>query len=322
MTTDTNITMPTRRLGDLTVGAIGLGCTAMSAWYGEVDADEAASVVRRAHEFGVTLIDTADNYGPFTSEEAIGSVLGPIRDKVVLSTKGGMFFTDRQNFVMDRDGSPAYLQTALDASLKRLQTDYVDLYYLHRVDPKVPIEDSVGFMGEQVAKGKVRAIGLSDVDIETLNRAHAVHPISAVESELSLWTREPLAELVGWCKEHGAGFVPYAPLGRGFLAGNVTPTSSFGEGDFRANNPRFTDEAIKQNMVYVERIRAIADTHGVAPAVIALAWILDQADNIVPIPGMEKMAYLQGNIHAATLTLTDDELAELNNLPPAFGAAR
>ena len=308
--------LPTRRLGELVVGAIGLGCTAMSGWYGEADEQDAVTVLRRAPEYGVTLIDTADNYGPFTSEEMIGTVIHEIRDEVVLSTKGGMYFTDRQNFKMSRDGSPGYLGRALDASLQRLRVDYVDLYYLHRVDPKVPIEESVGFMAEQVAKGKIRAIGLSDVDIETLDRAHAVHPISAVESELSLWTREPLRELVGWCQRHGAGFVPYAPLGRGFLAGNVTPRATFGTGDFRANNPRFTPEAIEQNMVYVERIRAIAGRHGVAPAVIALAWLLAQADHIVPIPGMEKMAYLRENVKAARLTLTPEELDDLNTLPP------
>jgi aryl-alcohol dehydrogenase-like predicted oxidoreductase len=318
----TTTSTPTRRLGELTVGAIGLGCTAMSAWYGDVDADEASTVVRRAHEFGVTLIDTADVYGPYTSEEAVGRATQGVREHVVLATKGGLAFADRVNYKLDRDGSPAHLARALEASLRRLQTDYVDLYYLHRLDPKVPIEDSVGFMAEQVTAGKIRAIGLSDVDIATLDRAHAVHPISAVESELSLWTREPLTELVGWCQAHGAGFVPYAPLGRGFLAGNVDPNTTFGQGDFRANNPRFTPEAIAQNMVYVDRIRAIATAHHVAPAVIALAWLLAQADNIVPIPGMEKMAYLQGNIQAATLHLDPTELDDLNHLPPAFGPAR
>ncbi|NKQ56133.1 aldo/keto reductase [Amycolatopsis sp. K13G38] len=312
--------MPTRQLGELVVGAIGLGCTAMSAWYGEVDQQEAVRVLRRAHEYGVTLIDTADNYGPFTSEQAIGTIIDEIRDRVVLSTKGGLYFTDRTNFKMSRDGSPGYLRRALDASLRRLRTDYVDLYYLHRVDPAVPIEESIGFLAEQVTAGKIRAIGLSDVDVPTLDRAHAVHPISAVESELSLWTREPLPALVGWCRSHGAGFVPYAPLGRGFLAGNVTPRAKFASGDFRAGNPRFTPEAIEQNMVYVERIRAIADHHGVAPAVIALAWLLSQAENVIPIPGMEKMAYLTENIKAAALNLTAEELRDLDTLPPAFGS--
>ncbi|NKQ56104.1 aldo/keto reductase [Amycolatopsis sp. K13G38] len=314
--------MPIRQLGELAVGAIGLGCTAMSAWYGDVDESESAKVLRQAHEYGVTLIDTADVYGPHTSEEAIGRAIHGIRDSVVLATKGGLSFADRENYRLERDGSPEHLQQALDASLRRLRVDHIDLYYLHRLDPNVPIEESVGFLGKQVANGKIRAIGLSDVDIAILDRANAVHPISAVECELSLWTREPLSDIVGWCERHGAGFVPYAPLGRGFLAGNVAPRATFATGDFRANNPRFTAEAIEHNMVYVKRVRAIAERHGVAPAVIALAWLLHQAGHIVPIPGMEKMAYLEENVKAARLTLSAAELEDLDTLPPAFGAAR
>jgi aryl-alcohol dehydrogenase-like predicted oxidoreductase len=319
MTVTVSKRVPTRRLGNVEVGAIGIGCTAMSGWYGQASEDEAIAVFRKAHDYGVTLIDTADCYGPYTSEETLGRGIKGIRDKVVLSTKGGLVFTDRANFQLKPDARPEYLKTALEASLKRLQTDYIDLYYLHRPDPNVAIEETVGCLADMVRAGKIRAIGLSEVMLPTLKRAHAVHPIASLESELSLWTRGPLDEILPWCAQNGVGFVPYAPLGRGFLAGNVKPGTKFAAGDFRANNPRFTDEAIRQNAVYLERIRAIANRHDSSPAVVALAWLLARSPNVVPIPGMEKLQFLDENVKATWLELSPQDLAELDALPPAFG---
>jgi aryl-alcohol dehydrogenase-like predicted oxidoreductase len=217
------------------------------------------------------------------------------------------------------DGTPAYMKTALTDSLKRLKTDYIDVYYLHRLDPKTPIEETMGFLADQVKAGTIRAIGLSEVGVDILERAHKVHPLAAVESELSLWTRGPLDDVLPWCIKNNVGFVPYAPLGRGFLTGNVTPETKFPEGDFRAKNPRFAEEAVKQNMIYVERIRAIGKKHDRSPANIALAWILAQGPNVVPIPGMEKLQFLEDNIRATWLKLSPEELAELDALPPAIG---
>lgn len=315
-----NRRVPTRHLGSVEVGAIGIGCTAMSGWYGSASEEEAVAVFRKAPDYGVTLIDTADVYGPYTSEEVLGKAIQGIRDKVVLSTKGGLVFTDRATFQLKPDARPSYLRTALDASLTRLRTDYIDLYYLHRPDPGVPIEETIGFLGEMVKAGKIRAIGLSEVPLDLLQRAHRTHPIASLESEMSLWTRGQLPEILPWCRDNGVGFVPYAPLGRGFLAGNVKPGMKFAPGDFRHNNPRFTDEAIRQNMVYIEKVKEIGARHGGAsPAVVALAWLLHQGPNVVPIPGMEKLQFLEENIRAATLSLTARDLAELDALPPALG---
>jgi aryl-alcohol dehydrogenase-like predicted oxidoreductase len=309
--------IPIRRLGDIEVGAIGIGCNAMTGFYGETDKQEAITVFRKAHEYGVTLFDTADCYGPYTSEEAVGRAMQGLRDKIILSTKGGLSLADPQN--AKADGRPEYLRKALDDSLKRLRTDYVDLYYLHRPDPDVPIEDSVGFLSDKVRDGKIRAIGLSEVTVATLDRAHAVHPISCVESELSLWTREPLDEIVPWCEAHNVGFVPYSPLGRGYLTGRFNPSTKFAAGDFRATNPRFTEQAMRQNEVYIDSIRAIAKRHGSTAAAVALAWILAQGENLVPIPGMEKLQFVEENVGATRIALTDEDLALLDALPPAAG---
>jgi len=311
--------VPARKLGSIEVGAIGIGCTAMSGWYGAASEDDAIAVFRHAAEYGVTLIDTADCYGPYTSEETLGRAIAGIRDKVVLSTKGGLVFTDRENFQLKPDGRPVYMKKALEDSLKRLKTDYIDIYYLHRLDVNVPIEETVGFLADQVRAGKIRAIGLSEVSVEILTRAQAVHPLAAVESEMSLWTRGPLADVLPWTVKNGVGFVPYAPLGRGFLAGNVNPDMKFPPGDFRANNPRFTPEAIRQNNIYVERMREIGKRHDRSTAVVALAWLLARAPNVVPIPGMEKLQFLQDNVQATWLELSADELAALDALPPAMG---
>ncbi|MEO8751844.1 MAG: aldo/keto reductase, partial [Casimicrobiaceae bacterium] len=277
--------VPVRHLGNIEVGAIGIGTTASSGWYGKANEDEAIKVFRTAPDYGVTLIDTADCYGPYTSEEMLGRAIEDIREKFVVSTKGGLTFTDRATFQLKPDARPSYLKTALEASLTRLRTDYIDIYYLHRPDPNVEIEETIAFLADMVRAGKIRAIGLSEVTLPTLKRAHAVHPIASLESELSLWTRGPLAEILPWCAANGVGFVPYAPLGRGFLAGNVKPGMKFKPGDFRHNNPRFTDEAIAQNMVYIDKVKEIGARHGgMSPAVVALAWLLHQAPNVVPIP--------------------------------------
>jgi len=234
------------------VGAIGLGCMGMSWAYGEGDEGESTAVIRRALDLGCTLIDTADMYGPFTNEELVGRALAGRRDEAVLATKCGNVVHDVETFEIRRNGTPEHIRASCEASLRRLGVETIDLYYLHRVDPEVPIEESVGAMAELVTAGKVRALGLSETDVETLGRANAVHPITALQSELSLWTREPLAEVMPWCEEYGVAFVPFAPLGRGFLTGRYRSTEAFGEGDFRRRNPRFQREALEQNLALAD----------------------------------------------------------------------
>jgi aryl-alcohol dehydrogenase-like predicted oxidoreductase len=312
--------LPVRRLGadGPTVGAVGLGCMGMSWAYGPDQRDDEVSraVLRRALDLGVTLIDTADVYGPFTNEELVGAGLRGRRDEAVLATKCGLLAGPDG---VTRDGRPEHVRAAIDASLQRLGTDRVDLWQLHRVDPDVPVEETWGAMAEQVAAGKALALGMSEVGVAELEAAHAVHPVASVQSELSLWTRDPLAEVLPWCAAHGAGFLPFSPLGRGFLTGTVTQ-GSFGEGDFRATNPRFTPEAMSANAALVDAVRAVADRRGATAAQVALAWVLAQGEHVVPIPGTKKLAYLEQNAGAASVVLTGDDLAELDALPAPVGA--
>ncbi len=317
-------TLPTRTLGadGPQVGAVGLGCMGMSWAYGpgERDDDASVGVLHRALELGVTLIDTSDVYGPFHNEELVGRALADRREEAVLATKGGLV-ADRSSArpSISRNGRPEHLRDALDASLRRLQTDHVDLYQLHRTDPDVPVEESWGALAEAVGAGKARAIGLSEATLEELERAHAVHPVASLQSELSLWTRDALADVLPWCAEHGVAFIPFAPLGRGFLTGAIT-AASFDDADFRAANPRFTREALEANLAIVERVRAVAERHDAAPGQVALAWTLAQGGHVVPIPGTKRIAYLEENAQAANLELSADDLAALDDLPEAVGA--
>jgi aryl-alcohol dehydrogenase-like predicted oxidoreductase len=313
--------IPKRRIGELEVGAIGLGSIAIIGYYGATDEAEGLRVVEEALDRGVSLIDMSDNYGPHTAEILVGQVARSRRDDVVLSTKGGNRIVDWETYETQPRGDPQYLREAIDGSLERLGVDHVDLYYLHRVDPDVPVEESYGTLAEFVAEGKTRALGICEVDVDTLDRVNAIHPISAVQSELSLWTRGPLDEVVPWCEAHGAGFVPFAPLGRGFLTGAIKSFDDVQrEGDLRAHNPRFQAEAIDANQAILEGVRRVAERFAATPAQIALAWLLDQSDSIVPIPGMEKLSFLDENLGALRLQLDDQDRAELDGLPTATGS--
>ena len=314
------MTIPTRRLGPdgAQVGAVGLGCMGMSWAYGAAERDDTQSreVLRRALDLGVTLIDTADVYGPFTNEELVGSGLRGRRDEAFLATKCGLVMGEAG---MGRNGRAEHVRAAIDASLQRLGTDRVDLWQLHRVDPEIPVEETWGAMAEQVAAGKVLALGMSEVGVDELARAHAIHPVATVQSELSLWTRDPLAEVLPWCEANGVGFLPFSPLGRGFLTGTLTP-GSFDDVDFRARNPRFTPEAMAANGALVETVRAVASRVGATPAQVALAWVLAQGEHVVPIPGTKKLRYLEDNAAAAAVVLSAADLAELDALPAPVGA--
>jgi len=289
----------------------------MSWAYGAAERDDGASraVLQRALDLGVTLIDTADVYGPFTNEELVGSALAGRRDEAFLATKCGLVAGPDG---IGRDGRPEHVRAALDASLRRLGTDRVDLWQLHRVDPEVPVAETWGAMAEQVAAGKARHLGMSEVGVAELDAAHAVHPVATVQSELSLWTRDPLAEVLPWCEANGAGFLPFSPLGRGFLTGTVT-AGSFDATDFRAKNPRFTDEAMAGNAALVAAVAVVADRLGASAAQVALAWVLAQGEQVVPIPGTKKQRWLEQNAAAADLVLAPADLAELDALPAPVG---
>ncbi|MEA2167250.1 MAG: hypothetical protein QOF76_550 [Solirubrobacteraceae bacterium] len=311
--------LPTRTLGadGPEVGAIGLGCMGMSFAYSPGDRDDETSVavIHRALDLGVTFIDTSDVYGPFHNEELVGQALAHRRDDAVLATKGGLVYAAGQ---VSRNGHPDHLREALDDSLKRLQTDYVDLYQLHRVDPAVPVEESWGVMADAVVAGKAKAIGMSEATVEELERAEAVYPVSSLQSELSLWTRGALADVLPWCVEHDAAFIPYAPLGRGFLTGQIT-AARFESSDFRARNPRFTAEAMAANLAIVDAVRAIAAKYDATPGQVALAWTLAVDELVVPIPGTKRLAYLEENAAAAGLELSPEDIATLDDLPAAVG---
>jgi aryl-alcohol dehydrogenase-like predicted oxidoreductase len=294
----------------------------MSAFYGTTDEGEALATIDRAIELGCNFLDSAEMYGPFTNEELLGKALTGRRDDVVLATKFGIRFAPTDDNPTNRvlDGSPENVRRLIEGSLMRLGTDHVDLYYLHRVDPNTPIEETVGAMGELVSEGKVRHLGLSEAAPETIRAANAVHPITAVQTEYSLWTRDVEAEILPVCRELGIGFVPYSPLGRGFLSGRFKSPDELDSGDFRRHGPRFTGDALEKNLVLVSKVEELAAEKGCTPGQFALAWVLAQGDDVVPIPGTKRRTYLEENLAAVDVDLTDDDLARIESeLPAATG---
>jgi aryl-alcohol dehydrogenase-like predicted oxidoreductase len=308
------------KLGSLDVARIGLGTMGMSFAYSGAgsDDDESIRTIHRALDLGVTLIDTAEVYGPYTNEELLGRALKGRRDQVVLATKFGMIsHTGRGSGRLD--SSPASIRTAVEGSLRRLGTDHIDLYYQHRVDPDTPIEDTIGTLAGLVAEGKIGYIGLSEAGATTIRRAHAVHPIAALQSEYSLWTRDPEPEVLPVLRELGIGFVAYSPLGRGFLTGTISSTDQFDSDDFRQNNPRFTSENFQHNLRSAEEVKAIAAEAGATPAQVSLAWLLTRGDGIVPIPGTKRVSRLEENVAAEAVELTTEQITRLNDLTPPAG---
>lgn len=310
--------MQTRTLGKqgLEVSALGLGCMGMSEFYGQGDEGESIATINRALDLGVTFLDTADMYGPFTNERLVGRAIRNRRDEVVLATKFGNERRQDGSFV-GINGRPEYVHKACDASLKRLGVDHIDLYYQHRVDPNVPIEDTMGAMRELVEAGKVHFLGLSEAAPSTIRRAHAVHPISALQTEYSLFSRDPEDELLPLLRELGIGFVAYSPLGRGFLTGQITSPDDFEEGDYRRNSPRFQGENFAKNLELVEQVRRLARERQVTPGQLALAWLLHQGDDVVPIPGTKRRTRLEENAGAADISLSVEELEQLSSAVPA-----
>ncbi|MGP0035170.1 MAG: aldo/keto reductase [Solirubrobacteraceae bacterium] len=317
--------MKTRKLGSLEVSELGLGCMGMSAFYGSADEDEAIATIHRALELGINFLDTAQLYGPLTNESLVGRAIKGRRDEVVIATK----FARRMDgatpgdmsTVGGLDGSADHVRSSIEGSLQRLGTDYVDLYYQHRVDPNVPIEETVGAMAELVEQGKVLHIGLSEAGPDTIRRAQAVHPIAAVQTEFSLWTRDPAENgVLGACGELGIGFVAYSPLGRGFLSGRFKSPDELDANDFRRHGPRFTGENLEANLKLAAKVAEIAEEKGISAAQLAIAWVLAQGEDIVPIPGTKRRTYLEDNAGAADVELTDEDLVRIEaELPPVAG---
>jgi aryl-alcohol dehydrogenase-like predicted oxidoreductase len=312
--------MEKRKLGStgLEVSAIGLGCMGMSAFYGSTDEPEAIATIQRAVELGVDLFDTAEMYGPHTNEVLLGKALGAHRDAVLIATKFGVLLSEQGERYLD--GSPENVRRSIEGSLQRLGTDHVDLYYQHRIDPGVPIEETVGAMAELVSEGKVRHLGLSEASAATIRRADAVHPIAAIQTEYSIWSRDPEAEVLPAARELGIGFVSYSPLGRGFLSGRFSSPEELDPDDFRRTAPRFTGENLDQNQQLATKLGELAEEKGVTRGQLALAWVLAQGEDIVPIPGTKRRSYLEENVAAAAVELTAEELERIDTeLPAAAG---
>lgn len=313
--------MKTRKLGanGPEVSAIGLGCMGMSAFYGGSDEAQSTSVIHRALDLGITLFDTAEMYGPHTNEVLVGKALKDRRDQAFIATKFGINYNADRTKLMT-DGSPANVRRAIEGSLQRLGVDHVDLYYLHRVDPDTPIEDTVGAMAELVKEGKVRFLGLSEAAPDTLRKAHATHPITALQTEYSLWSREPEDELFAVVRELEIGFVPYSPLGRGFLSGDITSIDDLDADDFRCTNPRFMGENFQKNLDLVEAVKAIASDKGITAAQLALAWVLAQGEDLIPIPGTRRIATLEQNAAAVDVVLTPEDITRIEAVFPKDAA--
>jgi aryl-alcohol dehydrogenase-like predicted oxidoreductase len=315
--------MEERNLGSegLTVSAEGLGCMGMSEFYGSADESEAIATIHRAIDLGVTLFDTADMYGPFTNEQLVGTAIADRRDDVLVATKFGIVRDPENPGNRGINGRPDYVHRACDASLRRLALDHIDLYYQHRVDTSVPIEETVGAMAELVDMGKVRYLGLSEASPETIRRANAVHPIAALQSEYSLWTREIEDEVLPTLRELGIGLVAYSPLGRGFLTGRFQSADDFEPGDFRRHNPRFQGANFARNLELVDRVKEIAREHDCTPGQLALAWVMHQGRDVVPIPGTKRRSYLEQNVEATEIELSDEDLARIDEAAPVGAAA-
>ncbi|ONF65528.1 aldo/keto reductase [Amycolatopsis keratiniphila] len=318
----TGSTLPTRRLGTLEVGAQGLGCMGMSEFYGQGDDTESIATIHRAIELGVTLIDTADMYGFGRNEELVGRALAGKRDQVVLATKFGIVRDEADPSKRGVRGDEFYVRQQVEASLRRLNVDHIDLYYQHRVDPDVPIEETAGALSSLVEQGKIRHIGLSEAGPETIRRAHAVHPVTAVQTEWSLWSRDIENEVVPVCRELGIGLVPYSPLGRGFLTGRFKSKEDFADGDFRQmTQPRFAEGNLERNLAIVDALRALAEQKGVTAGQLALAWVQAQGDDVVPIPGTKRRKYLEENVASVGLKLTAEDIAAIEEAVPADAVA-
>jgi len=308
------------KLGKLEVSRIGLGAMGMSAYYtmGEQNEAESIRTIHRAIELGVTLIDTAEVYGPYINEDLVGKALKGKRDQVVLATKFGLI-SHSNGGANGLDSHPSNIRAAVEGSLKRLKTDYIDLYYQHRVDPNTPIEDTVATLADLVGEGKIRHVGLSEAGVSTIRRAHAVHPITALQSEYSLWVRDPETEILPVLRELSIGFVPYSPLGRGFLTGQITSHEQIADDDFRKQNPRFSAENLSKNLRIVKEVEVIANEINAKPGQVALAWLLAQGDDIAPIPGTKRVSRVEENVTADSIELGTNHIKKLNNLTPAAG---
>ncbi len=315
--------MKTKALGSqvITASELGLGCMGMSEFYGERNDEESIKVLHHAIELGVTFWDTADMYGPYHNEELVGKALKGHRSKITLATKFGIIRDVTNPTKRGINGKPEYVQSSCEGSLKRLNTDVIDLYYLHRRDLNTPIEETVGAMSKLIDQGKIRSIGLSEVSVETLRKAHATHPITAVQSEYSLWTRDPEEGILQTCKELGIAFVAYSPLGRGFLTGQIKKFEDFDATDYRRFSPRFQGENFNKNLSLVEKIAALAKEKNCTPSQLALAWVMAQAENIFPIPGTKRIKYLEENVGALNVYFTKEELKNINDLFPLDAAA-
>ncbi|HEX8000992.1 MAG TPA: aldo/keto reductase [Pyrinomonadaceae bacterium] len=315
--------MEKRQLGEsgLAVSAMGLGCMGMSEFYGQSDDAESVATIHRALDLGINFLDTADMYGPFTNEELVGRAVRGRREQVLIATKFGVVRDESNKMIRGISGKPEYVRSACEVSLRRLGVDVIDLYYQHRVDPETPIEETVGAMKQLVEEGKVRRIGLSEAGAETLRRAHAVHPIAALQSEYSLWSREPEDGILDVCRELGVGFVAYSPLGRGFLTGQIKRFEDLADDDYRRQSPRFQGENFQKNLQLVSRVEEIAREKGCTPAQLALAWVMAQGQDIVPIPGTKRRKYLEENAGALDVELTEADLKRIDEVAPRGVAA-